>query len=212
VDTYTGRILGTLEELGLDVNTIVVFTSDHGDMLGSHRIVYKTLMYQEAVRVPLVIRLPGQREAKRIEGPVSQIDVLPTLLDFMDWEVPSDCQGRSLRDVMESGENRIERDVFIEWHGDVHGAPKSGPDAGGGEPDFPVRVFNDPIRTIITADGWRFSCSPMGSHELFNLSQDRGERQNRAGDSAYLHLMRELKRRITVWQEKTGDRVRLPDV
>ena len=57
-------------------------------MMGSHRLLAKCVMYQEAVRVPLLIRLPGQRRRQRVHGPVSQIDVVPTLLDFMGQPIP----------------------------------------------------------------------------------------------------------------------------
>ncbi|MHC4871633.1 MAG: sulfatase-like hydrolase/transferase [Planctomycetota bacterium] len=73
VDTHAGRILDTLQECGLADNTIVVFTSDHGDMMGSHRLIAKCVMFEEAVRVPMMIRLPGQKKGARIRGPVSQI-------------------------------------------------------------------------------------------------------------------------------------------
>jgi arylsulfatase A-like enzyme len=60
VDTHVGTILRTLEDCGLDDNTIVVYTSDHGDMMGSHRLLAKCVMFDEAIRVPLLVRLPGQ--------------------------------------------------------------------------------------------------------------------------------------------------------
>jgi len=93
VDTHVGTILDTLEACGLSDNTIVVFTSDHGDMLGSHRLVAKCVMYQESVRVPLMIRLPAQTKGQRVMGPVSQVDVVPTLLELMGQPQPDHLQG-----------------------------------------------------------------------------------------------------------------------
>ena len=61
VDTHVGTILDTLEDCGLRDNTMVVFTSDHGDMMGSHRIIAKCVQFEEAVRVPFLLRLPGYR-------------------------------------------------------------------------------------------------------------------------------------------------------
>ena len=95
VDTHVGTILNTLDECGLADNTIVVFTSDHGDMMGSHRLLAKCVMYQEAVRVPLFIRLPGQRRGTHVHGPVSQIDVVPTLLDLLGQPIPGSCPARA---------------------------------------------------------------------------------------------------------------------
>ncbi|MFW5798293.1 MAG: sulfatase, partial [Planctomycetota bacterium] len=80
VDTAVGRILSTLAECGLEENTIVVFTSDHGDMMGNHGLVTKCQQYEEAVRVPLLMRGPGIRLG-RIAEPVGQVDLVPTLLE-----------------------------------------------------------------------------------------------------------------------------------
>lgn len=61
IDTYVGKVLDTLEECNLKNNTIIVFTSDHGDLMGSHQLVTKCVMFQEAIRVPLMIHLPGKK-------------------------------------------------------------------------------------------------------------------------------------------------------
>ena len=76
VDTHVGTILNTLQECGVADNTIIVYTSDHGDMMGSHRLIAKCVMYEEAARVPLLVHLPGQTRERHIAAPVSQIDVV----------------------------------------------------------------------------------------------------------------------------------------
>ncbi len=108
VDTHVGVILDTLDACGLADNTIVVYTSDHGDMMGSHRLLAKCVAFEEAARVPLLIRLPGQAAQRRVLGPVSQIDLAPTLLDLMGQPLPSHLQGRSLRPLLQCG-HRVER-------------------------------------------------------------------------------------------------------
>ncbi len=213
VDTHAGRILDKLRELGLEDNTIVVYTSDHGDMMGSHQLVAKTVQYQEAVRVPLLIRLPGQKEGFRINGPVSQIDIVPTLLELMGEKVPEDCQGKSLRDILVDRKENLEQDIFVEWNGD-NGASEDIRLDGNSAPgrDTLKKAINDRIRTVITADGWRFSCSPMGFHELFKLTEDPGEKHNLAQDEKYRPLMRELRKKIISWQRETGDNADLPEI
>ena len=208
VDSHVGTILGALDELGLSDDTVVVFTSDHGDMMGSHQLLTKTFMYQESVRVPLMVRLPGQHDGRRVSGPVSQIDLVPTLLDLMGQPLPEHLQGKSLRRSVEGEQSRLEYDVFIEWHGDEG----CGPDAAvpGKSPEEVEAAFRDPVRTIIAPDGWRFSCSPLGEHELYNLSEDPGETTNLAAGGRHLSLMRELRGRIAAWQERKGDAVALP--
>ena len=101
VDTHVGHILDTLAVCGLEGNTIVVYTSDHGDMMGSHRLLAKCVNFEEAVRVPQLVRLPGQRDQVCIPEPVSQVDLVPTLLEVVGLPVPDRVQGRSLRPILE---------------------------------------------------------------------------------------------------------------
>ena len=211
VDTHMGTILDTLEELGLAENTIVVYTSDHGDMMGSHQLVAKGVMYQESVRVPLLIRYPGQRRGHRVTGPISQVDVVPTLLDLMGQAIPAEVQGQSRRASVEGEARSLEEDVFIQWRGrDGASALRQMPRDLSEER---LRASNaDPVRTIITADGWRFSCSVLGEHELYNLRQDPGETVNLAMHAQHRPLMGELRRRIVRWQERVGDTLALPEL
>ncbi|MFO7871191.1 MAG: sulfatase-like hydrolase/transferase [Kiritimatiellia bacterium] len=218
VDTHVGRILDVLDDCGLTDNTIVVFTSDHGDMMGAHGLIAKCVMYQEAIRVQLMVRLPGRTPAKRIKGPVSQIDVVPTLLDLMNQAIPTYLQGKSLRPWFESGERAREDPVFVEWNG---------PDNGiGGDVKGAVRVpdwmkemataeeasaaCSDPVRTIINPDGWKFNCSPLGEHELYNVREDPQETRNVFGRERT--RARELREQIVRWQKETGDEVPLPEI
>ncbi|MEK7404819.1 MAG: sulfatase-like hydrolase/transferase [Acidobacteriota bacterium] len=97
-DKYIGLMLDTLAESGLDSRTLVVFTSDHGEMLGDHGLLFKGgYFYDEVVRVPLIIRAPGKLPAVRRVGAMAEtIDILPTILELLDLPVPSRVQGRSL--------------------------------------------------------------------------------------------------------------------
>ncbi|MFC1735659.1 sulfatase-like hydrolase/transferase [Candidatus Hydrogenedentota bacterium] len=218
VDTHVGTILDTLSECGLDDNTIVVYTSDHGDMMGSHRLIAKCVQFEEAVKVTFLVRLPGQKEGGRFEAPVSQVDIVPTLLDLMGQSLPEQLEGESLRPILEGRDDtRLEQDVFIEWNG-----PNNGYDLAHGKVSVTDEMTalataeeveaatTDPIRTIITPDGWKFNCSPLGEHELYNLGEDPLETTNLAGKNEYRPLMQDLTGRIRKWQEKTGDEVQLP--
>lgn len=218
VDTYAGKILDSLEELGLDKNTIVVYTSDHGDMMGSHRIIAKTVQYEEAVRVPFMIRMPGQRESRRINGPVSQIDVVPTLLELMGESVPVYLEGKSRAPLLQgTGDTELAEDVFIEWNG-----PNNGLGDVSGNVQIPewmkemapaeeiARATCDPVRTVITAEGWKFTWSTIGYHELYNLASDPQELKNVWKENP--DVVRDLCSRIKVWQKKTADTAELPEI
>lgn len=216
VDTHAGAILDALDQNGLRDNTIVVFTSDHGDMMGSHKIVAKCVMYEEAVRVPMIIRLPGQQEGRRIMGPMSQIDVVPTLLDLMGQSVPSELQGKSLVEAMTSGSD-LETPVVIEWNG-----PNNGLGDVSGQVQVPewmtamaqldvIRAStSDEVRSIITHDGWKFNCSPLGEHELYNLNDDPYEKMNLFEKERGGELVAGLLDQLHEWQKRTGDKAAIP--
>jgi len=90
VDKLIGDLLTTLSETGLDRNTVVVFTSDHGDMLGERGLLYKKVFFEPSVRVPLLIRVPGTLSPKRIAPPVSLVDLAPTLLSIAGGDCAED--------------------------------------------------------------------------------------------------------------------------
>ena len=114
VDRSVGAILDKLESLGLSDNTIVVFTSDHGEMMGSHGLAHKGNHLEESARIPFLIRVPWLNKSQKIiEERVSQIDLVPTLLDLMNVEKPDYLQGVSLVPVLKE-EQSLARDVFIE--------------------------------------------------------------------------------------------------
>jgi arylsulfatase A-like enzyme len=216
VDTHAGRILDALEANGQADDTIVVFTSDHGDMMGSHQLVAKTVMYEEAVRVPMLLRVPWMTQARgRVEAPVSQVDLVPSLLDLMAHPVPSHLQGRSWRPDIREPESFPEHDVVIEWNGPDNGMMSAG---SRDLPDHIDRIttyeeawkaLTARIRTIVTPTGWKFNCSPIGEHELYNIEDDPGETENLIDDPAVTELVADLYERLLQWQKETGDDARL---
>ena len=217
VDTHAGRILEALEAFGLSENTMVVYTSDHGDMMGSHRLIAKCVNFEEAIRVPMMVRLPGQREGRRVAAPVSQIDLAPTLLDLMGEPVPRHLQGRSLGSLVRGEAEAPADDVFIEWNGMNNGL---GDVVGGVSlPESVLRqatreaaaaAIGDPVRTVVTQDGWKLNLSPLGEHELYDLGEDPLETTNLAGRAEMRERMEDLAGRIRTWQGRTGDTVALP--
>jgi len=189
VDMSAGRILDTLSELGLDENTIVVFTSDHGDMMASHNMFGKGVQYEESARVPLLVRIPGQTDSRRITDPVSQIDIVPSLLAGMGADIPSSLEGDSLRPVLNGDTNTVGRDVFIEWNSRD---PK-----------------REQIRSVVTADGWKLNRSTIGDHELYNLADDPLELKNLVSDKSQSARIQDLLAKIKAWQEQTSDHCEL---
>lgn len=116
IDDWVGKILDKLDELQLTENTLVVFVSDHGEMLGAHGMRGKFNFFEESVRVPFLIRYPKKIESgQTISTPISALNIFPTILDYAGLEsVPTD--GFSLRGVMEGTESPKYDFAVSEWH------------------------------------------------------------------------------------------------
>jgi len=213
VDTHLGTILAALAESGQYDDTIIVYTSDHGDMMGSHQLLAKCVMFEEATRVPLLIKLPGQSQGRRVGGVTSQVDLVPTLLDLMGQEIPPELQGKSLRDAAEGQRTLADEEIFIEWNGlnngfgDVLGqASVPAPMRDLASEAEAIEAIGDPVRTIVCADGWKLNVSPRGEHELYDLNSDPAETVNLAGRAEHSERVAELTEKIQRWQQRTGDR------
>ena len=221
VDRNVGKILQSLKDNGLDENTIIVFTSDHGDMMGSHKLAHKTLFYKESATVPYLLHLPEQTKSYRVKGLSSNIDMVPTLLDAMGFDIPDHLHGKSLYPKLKESDITLTDDVFLQWNDTqeywrnvqktegLHSI-KWKTDMAGGEDEW-IECHNEELRTIVTNDGWRFTVSPVThEHELFNLNNDPQERHNLAKNITYKDIMNKLLGKIKKWQLKTGDSLKLP--
>ena len=185
MDACVGRILDALDELKLSDHTLIVFTSDHGNMLGQHGMMDKSLggFYDDLMRVPLLLRLPGALPAgKTSDALVTTMDIAPTILDFLGATPLAKTHGRSLRETI-AGSDPGYAAVFGE-----RAAPQS-PDAA---------------RMIRTKD-WKLCLHPRGARELFDLKSDPDETQNLAGDPARAELIERMERDLREHMQAVGD-------
>jgi len=209
VDRSVGAILETLDNLGLAENTIVVYTSDHGDMMGAHNMVEKGVMYEEAVRIPWLMRIPQmRRQGCVIKGRVSQIDMVPTLLELMGKQRAGRFPGRSLVPVIKGGKESYVH-VYIEWNsnGDAP-KPKKG-DANLAAKEVLKRIKNENSRAVISPDGWKLCLSDVDKCQLFNLVKDPGETINLFDSGRHDRIIRRLTDKIHRWQQTVGDKVKV---
>jgi len=174
-------------------------------MLGDHGILGKTVLYEESVKVPLLIRVPWLgRHQRPIEGNLSQVDLVPTLLDLMGQAIPDHLQGQSRLEVMNGQATLSNNDVFIQWNGS-DGHPRPG--EGGVNP-----AMSTPWRSIVSADRWKLNLSAHDQCELYDLNADPYEIQNLFDSLEQRNRVRNLTSRIRAWQIETGDTTTLPEI
>ena len=210
VDKYAGRILDRLDELGLAENTIVVYTSDHGELMGEHGILNKGLQYEGAVKVPLLVQAPGVAP-ERVRAPVSQIDLVPSLLRLVGQPVPGHVQGEALPLSAPAGAAE-EREVVIEWGGyatypNEYERPE--PLDEDAENERLLRTVD--VRTI-RRGRWKLNVHLSGEHELYDLERDPDEMHNAFHDPGNGGVIGELFERLLAWQRRTADPLALPDL
>lgn len=111
MDFQVGRVLDELKRLGLDQNTIVVFTADHGYHLGEHDFWQKLSLHEESAHIPLLIAIPGQ-QPQTIDGLAGQIDIYPTLAELCGLPVPDFIQGKSQVPAIESPDAKVRDEVL----------------------------------------------------------------------------------------------------
>jgi arylsulfatase A-like enzyme len=205
VDQSIGAILACLERFGLAENTIIVHTSDHGDSLGAHHLFGKETMFEEATRVPLLVRLPDQRVRKTVPHPVSHIDFVPTLLDLLGQPNNPQCAGKSLLPLI-TEEAAPPQNVFLEWAPNRTKVKKGTKLA---RRRLVKRAVEESTRTIVTPDGWKLCLRDKDLNELYNQKDDPLEMRNLYADRQYASVISRLAEEIHRWQESANDNLKV---
>ncbi len=190
VDDGVGRVLDALERIGESDNTIVIYTSDQGFFLGEHGWYDKRFMYEESLRMPLLVRYPKTIKAGSVTDEIAlNLDFAETLLDFAGVAAPDDMQGRSLRPILEGKEAGDWRKSmyyhFYEYPG-WHFVKRH----------YGIRTQRYKlIHYYHDVDEW----------ELYDLEKDPNEMSNLYGNTQYEELTTRLKKELSVIQEQYGD-------
>ena len=178
VDHHVGQMLDALDASGLADNTIVVFTSDHGEWLGEHLKYGKGYPGHDCVsRVPLLVRMPGAANGRRVSHLVEGVDVVPTLLEAAGAPVPPHVQGRSLLPLLNGSDDPVRDSALMEFAG----------------------------WKMITTQEFRYVAHADGQEFLYDLREQWGEYRDVSEGPKYAADLSEHRRRLlqrTIAQEQ----------
>jgi arylsulfatase A-like enzyme len=192
VDRAVGQIMKSLHDEKRDENTLVIFASDNGYFLGERGLVHKWLMYEESIRVPLIVRYRRLSESARgqtIDELALNIDVAPTILDFAGIDIPKSVDGHSLRPLLEGKKTSWREDFFYEHH-------------------FHNRNSKEgaiPRTEGVRTRDWKYITyidEKAPYEELFDLKNDPFEEKNLAGDQLHAKRLTDLKRRYREYLDR----------
>jgi choline-sulfatase len=182
-DDNIGKLWGTLTELGLDENTIVLYTSDHGEMLGEHGLWQKFVFYEPSVGVPLLFRVPGVTPSNaRCTTPVSLVQMVPTLLELCGVPTPAGLDGASITRLLREPSAEIGSTVFAE-----------------------AALKTRHPGSMIRQGRYKYSYYVGDLDELYDLHTDPAEMKNLAALPAYREKRDELKKQLFDWHQPESE-------
>jgi arylsulfatase A-like enzyme len=179
LDNQIGRILHRLQEKGILGNTVVILASDNGLSLGAHGLLGKQNMYEEGVRVPLLIQGPGFQSGVQCDALVDLMDVMPTLLDIAGAPIPAAVQGRTLTPLLSGRRTRLRDSIFCHYD------------------DF-FRMVRTPRHKLVRH-------LKTGREELFHIEIDPYEQHNLVESARYAPVLADLRARLNHWRRTLHD-------
>lgn len=189
VDIQIGRVLDALRDKGMLENTLVIFTSDHGDGMAEKKWAAKLSLYEGPARVPFVMYFKDKIPATGIDKDhlVSGIDVFPTILDYAGIEIPDHLQGISLKKVIEKPGKKFREYVVTELGADLKDHTLTG--------------------RMIRTQQYKYNIYSKGerNEELFDMVADPLEMKNLSNDKDMQKIKDQLKSELKNWIQKTGD-------
>ena len=195
LDKEIGKVLSTLRRAGLQENTVIIFTSDHGDGIGAHRWSQKNMFYDETARIPFIISQKGKTKIGTSDYLVNNgLDIMPTICDYAGAKAPPRCKGVSLRDIAE-GRKPEKKCEYVAC------STHFGQD---------LRADGEPIdlqgRMIRTAD-YKYYIFDQGKQPemLIDMKNDPGEMENLVGNPNYKTVLDEHRKMFAKYKKTSGD-------
>lgn len=186
VDREIGKIIDAIDRNNLWKNTVVIFTSDHGDGTGAHRWSQKSALYEEVVNIPLIVTLPGKKHAgTELPQLISNgIDLFATICDWTGATMPRGAAGKSFRQVVESGNAQAPHQEYIITETRFDGSKTRG--------------------WMVRTGRYKYVIYDKGRHreQLFDMQADRGEMRNLVQENAYNDVLQQHRDLLAQWMER----------
>ena len=194
VDHHIGRLMSHLKALGIYEDTLIILTGDHGEQMGDHGLFGKTNCFEKSYHIPLMIKMPGGKGAgQRVSSFTESVDIMPTLLQACELEIPHQCDGRSLVPFL-AGE------APLDWRKHVCGLYDFRDVVGkGAERHFGLSSDQCSLM-FIRDDSFKYVHFNGLSPILFDLSRDPDETCNQAENPMYLPKMLEYAQKLLTWR------------
>ncbi len=193
VDKEIGKIINALETEGLDENTLIIFTSDHGDGGAAHHWAAKLSFYQETVNIPLILTWFGKTPKNITDSThlVNGLDILPTMLDYAGLEIPAGIEGRSLKPLIENQDTTWRDFIVCELSPDPRNPDRMG--------------------RMITDGRFKYNVYSYGkrNEQLFDMKLDPGEETNLAYRPEYHNEILRFRLQLQNWMKATSDPFRI---
>jgi len=190
IDHQIGRLLEELENQGVLDDTLIIYTSDHGEMLGQHGLWHKMQAYEESFRVPLLFSAPWLAQGARSSATASLLDIAPTILGQQGFSVPESYEGRDLSPWLNNPEQRDDRTYLF-------GEQK------------PLGPFHKEVSwRMVTDNRYKLIWNCHDKTELYDLERDPSEKNNLSGTAACSDIEKRLGNELQDWMIRTEDPLR----
>ena len=188
VDAEIGRVLQALEDFGHAKDTLIVFTSDHGEGMAHHQMVRKNTPYDESARVPFIISWPGQIPENKTDTThlVSGLDIMPTLCDYASINPPKNMRGKSLKLMLE-GKTGNESQLLV------------------------TELISNTGRMLRTERYKYVTFKDDPVEQLFDMQNDPGETKNLAANSKFSPILHEHRKLLRDWERQLDVALNVPD-
>jgi len=193
-DKEIGKILTSLHESDLDENTVIIFLSDHGDCQGAHLWNQKTVLYEEASKVPMIISYKGLQPRKSDYLVQTGIDLMPTLCELAGIPLPEKTRGVSLKSIVNNDMIPVDRDYIV-----VSDKLEQGEAINGAKPEPEGRMLRNKRFTY-----WIYN-EGVQHETLYDLKNDPGEMVNLANDPKYADELKKCRNDLAEWGIKYND-------